>query len=86
MLVECLCFLLSLLKQQQNFWDMEHQQWTWGRLSLWAVEVWAMFIFGKEHRTLEFLWCPSFHCRSQWVEDTRGTSYEQGFYILQMWD
>jgi hypothetical protein len=29
---------------------------------------------------LEFWWCPSFYWRSQWIEETRDASFEQGFY------
>jgi len=34
----------------------------------------------KTATPLEFWWCPSFHWRSQWIEDRRGTCYEQGCY------
>jgi hypothetical protein len=30
---------------------------------------------------LEFWPCPSFHCKSQWIQDTSGASHEQEFYI-----
>jgi hypothetical protein len=29
---------------------------------------------------MEFWWYPSFHCSSQWIEDTKRTQSEQGFF------
>jgi len=33
----------------------------------------------KTTTPLEFWWCPSFHWRSQWIEDRRSVTFEQEF-------